>query len=277
MVNLPFNRPDGEYLQNLITAYVKGSITPDEASYLRQQLKVDPQLCQALQQLQYALRSFDDEPTAATNAALSPKAYRPPLSATHKFRRRSVVAGLAASLLCAAGSLWLFHTNGNYHLSIDFSPTQTAGSAASEFSPWESFKKLINYHNALVYPVKEGSEATASMAKIRQGIEKISPDNGPAVTLNYPGAEAVKGIYRQQADFEGLQTVYQVQDRRISIYQLKSKTQLLSSLPAMYPMYIENPTGTSLVVWRDREILYGAAMQATPAELAKIVDSIRFE
>ncbi|MEO1741894.1 MAG: hypothetical protein AAFR99_08825, partial [Cyanobacteria bacterium J06629_9] len=59
-----FERPDADYLQDLLAGYVLGTLDRVERHYLEEQMARDPKLQRILYQLEHALEAVE-KPTSA--------------------------------------------------------------------------------------------------------------------------------------------------------------------------------------------------------------------
>lgn len=261
--------PASDSLQELAAGYVLGNLSSAEAEQFATLLAANPELAAEVAALQeaLALMPYGLEPAAAkpelrsqilTAAALAlpamPKRHgRQPGARSGKRRWLAIAAGLiAAAALGQLGRLYV-------------SPIpQLSGTAALNLEQaWVGLDQLLADHRrSLANPAGPADFTVRQPAELVARVEGFETTLTALPLLPDSTGQLVGGSNCRFGKTRGLRLTYRIGDQDISAYQLTT-----AAMPTAQPaarLTLEQPDGTTLVVWREENYLY-ALVAALPA------------
>ena len=226
--------PASDSLQELAAGYVLGNLSSAEAEQFATLLAANPELAAEVAALQEAL--------ALMPYGLEPAAAKPEL--------RSQI--LTAAALGQLGRLYV-------------SPIpQLSGTAALNLEQaWVGLDQLLADHRrSLANPAGPADFTVRQPAELVARVEGFETTLTALPLLPDSTGQLVGGSNCRFGKTRGLRLTYRIGDQDISAYQLTT-----AAMPTAQPaarLTLEQPDGTTLVVWREENYLY-ALVAALPA------------
>jgi len=281
-----FERPDADYLQDLLAGYVLGTLDRVERHYLEEQMARDPKLQQVLYQLEQALDTVE-HPHHHRQAAL-PKAaptVRRPVQTRPPERRWAkwiiVLSALSAVGVVSVALPWLRQ---RYEIR-QFVSSWIPGHAEvdSSLTAWQGLQLLLEDHTR----VQQATQAESTPAildpteqeEIYATLEQVFGETGGLQTLTGDNIYLLRGNHYEQPHLHGLRLTYRLGEQNpatsgtvITVYQLQPQGEQDLWLPGR--VFIEASNGTNVLVWRSQSTIYAIAAQLPLETLRSQVDSL---
>jgi hypothetical protein len=283
-----FDRPDADYLQDLMARYILDSLSQEEALYLQQQIHQDPQLQQVLTQLEYALGSLSSRPLSFTPQALGssqpmmsaspPQAVPPTMSLPHRKTARRIIfgSGLAAATAIIASLPWLLseHRINQSLLAISSEPQPVEPQ-----DTWQNFQDLLTNHLNASYQLQSAGTPTAAETEYLMATLSNFLPNPQRIPLFRQDSAQLLGVGHYEYTFlRGIRLNYQLQGETIiSVYQLRLDPKHTLPIPPSGRLYIESSMGSNLVLWQMHNLLYGIAAPLPLSELQNLIDRVEIQ
>ncbi len=285
-----FERPDADYLQDLLAGYVLGTLDRVERHYLEEQMARDPKLQRVLYQLEQALETVE-KPSRSDR--ISPTALPPvkrrtaPVPAPERRRAKWVVV---LSALAAVGAMsvslpWLRQRYDLPQFVSDWIPRQAE--APQSLTTWDSLKFLLEDHSRVQATQAEQSQTSQPNADITATeldeayitLEQVFAETVGIQALTHDDVRLLRGSYYEQPHLHGLRLTYRLgpqnpatADTVLTIYQLQPRSDAELWLDGQ--VFIESSNGTNLLVWRADAMIYAIAAQLTLDELRLYADAL---
>ncbi|MEO0759316.1 MAG: hypothetical protein AAFY78_20860 [Cyanobacteria bacterium J06648_16] len=274
-----FERPDADYLQDLLAGYVLGTLDRVERHYLEEQMARDPKLQRILYQLEHALEAVE-KPTSAYSDRIPAISLPPPTRRSIRplppERRRAkwivILSALMAVGIVSVGLPWL---RARYSLTewvSDWIPGQ-ADEIQPDMTAWAGIGLLLEDHNRIQQSAQ--AEVGLDQAKLEETyatLDQVFAEADSIQVLNDPNAQLLRGSRYEQPHLQGLRLAYRLgsadpvtADRVVLIYQLKPQDDYALWLPGQ--VFIEAENGTNLLLWRSPTTIYAIAAQLPIEEL----------
>ncbi|MEO1591792.1 MAG: hypothetical protein AAFU71_10940 [Cyanobacteria bacterium J06632_22] len=273
-----FERPDADYLQDLLAGYVLGTLDRVERHYLEEQMARDPKLQQVLYQLEHALEAVEQprrgphvsrEHTAPATPAVPRLVHtRPP---ERRWAKWIIVLSALAAVSAVSISLpWLRQRYQIREFVSSWIPGQSEGQADLTLTAWQSLEFLLEDHSRVRQAAQtdladtqlDGSDLDEAYATL----EQVFAEAGGLQALSGEDVHLLRGSYYEQPHFHGLRLTYRLgpqnpatADTVMTVYQLQSQSDEELWVPGH--IMIESPNGTNLLVWRSQSTVYAIAAQ----------------
>lgn len=284
-----FERPDAEYLQDLLAGYVLGHLDTEERRYLEEQIAQDPQLQQVLHQLEHALGSMSP-PRSRTQApafyqlqqikAVRPSSMTKLHPPVHRRTAKRIVigSGVAAALAIAISTPWLISRYRLPNITLERwsgrEPALKTDHSMDALESWNSLQQLIDDHIDEPHPDQTVMDpASDTTNQLMTTLQNYMPDAETLITLETAQTELLDGSHYAQTHLQGVRFTYQHPKTLISVYQLQLGIGHPIAFPPKGDIYLEAESGPNLVLWRHGHILYGIVAELPINELKQLSHS----
>lgn len=279
-----FERPDADYLQDLLAGYVLGTLDRVERHYLEEQMARDPKLQQVLYQLEQALEAVE-QPSCSHRSP--PKVLpAPPRRAPHvrpsERRRAKWIIILSALAAVGAVSLALPWLRQRYEIR-EFVSEWIPGQAEPDpsLTAWQSLEFLLEDHERVRQSARTETALTeTAQAETYATLEQVFAETKEIQALSHQNVSLLRGDRYEQPFFNGLRLTYRSEapdalataGTIITVYQLQPEGEQTLWLTGQ--VLIEAPTGTNLLLWRAKDTVYVIAAQLPFEQLRSQADSL---
>lgn len=280
-----FERPDADYLQDLLAGYVLGTLDRVERHYLEEQMARDPKLQQVLYQLEQALETVETPSRSdrIPSTALPPvKRRTAPVQAPERRRAKWVIvmSALAAVGVVSVSLPWLRQRYDLPQFVSDWIPKQSQ--STQSLTAWHSLKFLIEDHSRIQTAQTEQPPADIADAELDEAyvtLEQIFAETVGIQALTRDDVRLLRGSYYEQPHLHGLRLSYRLgpqnpatADTVLTVYQLQPRSDAELWLDGQ--VFLESSTGTNLLVWRADGMVYAIAAQLPLDQLRSHADAL---